>query len=362
MKYLKTAPAVFAVDRSYQIMVQLEGECLFSVKIGEEYYYDETNGIMNSLSEHHRVSVPMSELDRYGKYTVHVTPIKERKPYFTKTDEAVEYTFSFRPVRDEGARAYHISDAHNRIDGPISSCKAFGDIDFLILNGDVIDHSGDPSKFANVYEICAALTRGEIPVVFSRGNHDMRGRYAERFAEYTPNHLGSTYYTFRLGSIWGMLLDCGEDKDDSHAEYGLTVACHVFRKRQTEFIKSVISNARNEYLADGVKTKLIISHKPFCEVTEPPFDIEQEIYSHWTALLREHVKPDLMISGHTHKMEIRPVGSERDTLGQPCPVVIASEPSGETYASCGFEFRDGGVKCTFTDSTGAVLRTEEISF
>ena len=35
------------------------------------------------------------------------------------------------------------------------------------------------------------------------------------------------------------------------------------------------------------------------------------------------------------------VGSKRDTLGQPCPVVIASEPSGETYASCGFEFRDG---------------------
>ena len=37
------------------------------------------------------------------------------------------------------------------------AAKAFGKIDLLILNGDVIDHSGDPEKFTNIYEICYTI-------------------------------------------------------------------------------------------------------------------------------------------------------------------------------------------------------------
>ena len=69
----------------------------------------------------------------------------------------------------------------------MAAAKAFGDIDFLILNGDILDHSGDPSKFANIYIICSEITGGNIPVVFSRGNHDLRGNYAEKFADYIEN-------------------------------------------------------------------------------------------------------------------------------------------------------------------------------
>ena len=60
---LKTSPAVFAVGNNYQIMVEVTKESLFSVKIGEDEYFDESNGIMNSLADIHRVSVPMEKLD-----------------------------------------------------------------------------------------------------------------------------------------------------------------------------------------------------------------------------------------------------------------------------------------------------------
>ena len=241
---LKTAPAVFAVGTDYQIMVQVTRESMFWVKVGDKCYYDESNGILRSLSEHHRAIVPMAELDKAGKYTVCVHPLIERKPYYTETEPVQEFEFEFHPVPAEGpVRAYHISDAHNRIEEPLRAARVFGDIDFLILNGDVIDHSGDPSKFSNIYEICSELTGGHIPTIFSRGNHDMRGNYAERFAEYTPNQQGRTYYTFRLGRIWGILMDCGEDKPDGGIEYGGTICCHVFRLRQTEYIKDVIARA-----------------------------------------------------------------------------------------------------------------------
>ena len=357
---LQTSPAVFAVGYNYQIMVEVQSQSLMSVIIGDKTYYDESNGIMNSLNSLHRVIVPMEALDNAKEYTVCIRPIIERKPYFTETEEPVEFHFKFNPVPTKSIRVYHISDAHNEIELPVKAAKAFGKLDLLILNGDVIDHSGSPEKFANIYEICALLTGGNIPVIFSRGNHDMRGNFAEKFANYTPSQYGNTYYTFRLGSIWGILLDCGEDKLDTHQEYGYTVACHTFRERQTDYIHSVIKNAQSEYEQEDIKTRLIISHVPFTQKLTAPFDIEEDIYHKWASLLKEHIKPDLMICGHTHKYGINYVGGENDQLGQPCTVVIASEPQRDCFIGCGFIIDDNQIEVVFTDSLGNTVSRETL--
>lgn len=359
---LKTTPAVFAVGKTYQIMVEVTSESLMSVKIGENTYYDESNGIMNSLLPIHRVSVPIDELNTAKEYTVCIRPIIERKPYFTETKDIIEYRFYFKPVPKTNVRAYHISDAHNRIDAPVQAAKAFGDIDFLILNGDIIDHSGDLENFSTVYEICSKITNGNIPVVFSRGNHDLRGNFAEKFADYTPNFQKNTYYTFRIGSIWGLLLDCGEDKDDNNAEYGFTVACHQFRKRQIDFIKSIIQNAKQEYEEDGIKTKLVITHNPFTRKLGEPFIIEEEIYNEWITLLREFIKPHLMICGHTHIYDIYYPDGEFDHFGQPCPVIIGSQPEIDRFIGCGFTFGNDEIKVQFNDNHGNFLLNETFKY
>ncbi|MBQ8684473.1 MAG: metallophosphoesterase [Clostridia bacterium] len=352
---LNISPAVFAVEDTYQILVPVEKESLFWVRIGDTCYYDESNGILRSLSELHRATVPMAALDDAGSYTVCIRPLVERKPYFTETAPVEEYTYPFRPVPQTGIRAYHISDAHNRIDSPVAAARAFGDIDLLILNGDVIDHSGDPSKFSNIYHICSKLTGGRIPTVFSRGNHDMRGNYAEQFAQYTPHSRGNTYYTFRLGSLWGILLDCGEDKADTSPEYGHTICCHQFRRRQTAFLQDVIRRAESEYAAPGITTRVVIAHNPFSNIFPEPFDIEQDLYREWCSLLREQVKPHVMICGHKHTAEVWAPGCPQDKLGQPCPVVIGSLPKGEGFVGCGYVFGEDTITVTFTDSDGHIL-------
>ena len=362
--YFKLKPAVFAVDKHYQIMMHCNKACLFFVKVGDKYYYDESNGIMRSKNEIHRVSIPMKELNEAKKYTVCIRPIIKRMPYFTKTRKVQERTYKFIPIPENNIRGYHISDAHNLIDEPVKAAEVFGVIDFLILNGDVINHSGDPSKFINIYKICSQLMKGEKPAVFSRGNHDLRGNFAEKFADYTPVHLGNTYYTFRIGSIWGILLDCGEDKPDNHPEYGFTVACHGFRKRQTEFLKKIIENKENEYEADGVNHKLVISHNPFTHQIEPPFDIEKDIFSEWTKLLREKIKPDIMICGHTHDLDVYyPENTEWNTNGSVCPVVTGGtvkKGAKKYFAGCGYIFNDNEIKVIFTDSNGNKLKEKAI--
>jgi hypothetical protein len=234
----------------------------------------------------------------------------------------------------------------------------------LILNGDVIEDSSNPSKFMNIYIICSRLTKGEKPVIFSRGNHDLRGNFAEKFADYTPTHLGNTYYTFRIGNIWGILLDCGEDKNDDHEEYGYTVACHAFRERQSDFLKYIIENKESEYEAEGVKHKLVISHNAFVHRYQSPFDIEQDLFAEWSKLLRENIKPEVMICGHAHELNIYyPENSSWNTNGSVCPVVIGStiEKKKPVYfAGCGYVFNDENIEIVFTDSNGETLRKEQL--
>jgi len=325
----KNCPAVFAVGNDYQIMVPVKSPILFFVEVNGRKYYDHSNGIIRSATSVHRVTVPMAELDKAGEYTVGYRKIIERKPYFSTTEEPVSATYKFRPVPTEGPiNIYHLSDTHGDKVHPVAAGQHFGeDIDLLILNGDTLDHSGSVENFNIIFDLCGPITGGERTCVFSRGNHDLRGICAEQIENYTPTDHGRSYYTLRVGAIWAILVDCAEDKPDSHEAYGWTNCCHEFRLEETEFIKKVIANADTEYNAPGVKYRLVISHIPFTHVHNKPFDIEYDVYEEWTKLIAENIKPQAMICGHLHTLEISHVGGRLDNgPGQFCPVIIAASP------------------------------------
>ncbi|MBQ9915450.1 MAG: metallophosphoesterase [Clostridia bacterium] len=364
---LKTAPAVFVVEDTYQIMVPVSRPTVLWVEVDGKCYYDNSNGILRSQVGARRVNVPMVELNRAGKYTLYYREVLNRQPYFPELGETFKEEFSFRAPVGDKIRAYHIADAHNFVAEPVRAAKFFeqsvGELDFLILNGDIPNHSGELSYFDTIYEICAQITGGNIPVVFSRGNHDARGLYAENMADYTPGKNGLPYYTFRLGNIWGVLLDCGEDKPDEFEAYNGTICCHDFRLQETAFLEGLSKRAAEEYEAEGVLHKLVICHVPFSERRPEPFNIEEDLYAHWCEVLKETVKPDLMICGHTHQLAVNLPGGEKDDFNQPCPVVVASEidwgEGKETYyAGGGFVFEKDGITVVFNDHE-KVLRTEK---
>lgn len=361
---LKTHPAVFAVGDEYQIMVCVKAPCLMWVQVGDEKFFDESNGILRSNVTTHRMKVPSEVLNSVGEYRICWRKIIDRKPYFPETEEEKQRTYAFRPVAGESIRMYHISDAHNLVEAPVAAARYFeakyGKMDLLVLNGDIPNHSGKIEYFDNIYEIVSRLTEGEIPTVFSRGNHDLRGFYAETIAEYTPNWNGNTYYTLRVGDLWVLVLDCGEDKADSCKEYGYTVCCHEFRKRQTKWLKAVA--AEKEFDDPSVRHKIVICHKPFSVAeNSDQFNIEQDIYSEWCRILKEEVKPDLMISGHFHSQFVTFPGDELDNyLGHPCPIVVGSVPrhpkpaEGITayHAAAGLIFEKNKITWCPVDSEG----------
>lgn len=369
----KTHPAVFAVGNDYQIMVPVKQRCIMWAEVAGVRYYDSSNGINRSETPVHRMVVPMKDLDRAKGYTIGYRSIIDRKPYFPELDDEVCIEYGFKPIGGEKINIYHISDTHNMIGEPCKAGKYFDTVgeklDLLVLNGDIPDHSGTVENFDTVYEIVSRLTRGGIPTIFSRGNHDLRGLCAESFAEYTPSDRGRSYYTIKLGEIWALLLDCGEDKDDSHVEYGGTIDCHRFRLAQTEYLNEIIENKKHEYASDDVRYRLVISHVPFSYKPREPFDIEPETYTRWCDLLKSEIKPTLMLSGHLHDTFVALPGDKKyDSYGQPCPLVVGSDltredstkGTKESFTGCAITLDGSRAYVVFNDSDGNIVGKETI--
>jgi predicted phosphodiesterase len=351
---LRFTPAVFAVEDSYQIFVPVSSPSVMWIEISGECYYHHSNGVLISDTPLHKITVPMCELDRAGKYTVCYRRMIERKPYFSETGDVERIDFIFRPLPEGRFTAFQIADAHGMADAPVAAAeyfkKNYGGIDLLILNGDVINHSGSLEYFDIFFELSERITHGSVPVIFSRGNHDTRGIYAERIADYSPTRNGESYFTFRLGTLWGIVLDCGEDKPDTHEEYGNTNCCHAFRRYESAYLKSVARSG--EYLDPGIKHRLIIAHNPFTKKYSHPFNIEEELFADWISVLNSEIKPDMLLAGHLHRlMTVRP-GEENDAYGQTFPTVVGSLPDlkAGTFAGCGLVFKDGEIEVIFCDS------------
>lgn len=218
-------------------------------------------------------------------------------------------------------RIVNLADAHSLVDSPIRAGRAaFGGLpDLLVLNGDIPMDCGIPEHLKVPFLIAGGITEGRVPCVFARGNHDMRGVCAEQFAELTPNRKGLTYYTFRAGSVWGLVLDCGEDKVDENVEYGNTICCAAFREEEEAWLREVV---RCGVPADA-PIRLLISHIPFCFRLPSPHDIEQERYARWCRLAAA-LKPTVYMTGHLHQCFAERPGGPHDTYGQPCLHVCSS--------------------------------------
>ena len=364
-KEFRFLPAVFAVENTYQIMIPVRKETLLWVEVDGESYFDHSNGVLRSDTKIHRVSVPADALDRAGEYTVCFRNVIKRLPYYTQTGPIKRYAYKFRPIRSEGEiNIYHLADTHGEAVCSAKAGQYFGDdIDLLVLNGDIYDHSGREKNLFITFDLCEKITGGGHPCVFSRGNHDLRGSFAEKLTEYGPNSNGKSYYTFRLGRLWGIVLDCGEDKDDSHREYGNTVACSVFRREETKFLKEVAE--KEEYLADGIDYRLVIVHSPFTHTQEPPFDIEDALYREWAHILKTKIKPQLILSGHLHETLISEIGSEFDDKGQPCPVVVGSRSVGNRikttdFIGCAVTLNSDEAKVEFTNAECKALESKTL--
>ncbi|NLE13852.1 MAG: metallophosphoesterase [Clostridiales bacterium] len=307
---LRFDPAVFVVGSGYQIIFLTSAMGIGWVEIGGDRFTDEECGLL-MYDTVHKIPVPGAALNSAREYTVVFVEYADKKPYYPVGVEKVRKTYSFKPL-EEGAdrfRIFQFADTHAQTDLPLETydrCTGGGPggCDLLLLNGDINEWSDKISHFDTSFKLAAGAVRGERPVIYSRGNHDTRGHCAHLLAGYIPTACREgrreTFYSFRQGSLWGLVLDCGEDKYDHNIEYGGTISFNTFRDRETAYLESLIADAEHEYSAPGVKYRIAFCHLPITERFDHPFDVASDIYDRWTELLGQ-MGINLLVSGHMHR-------------------------------------------------------------
>lgn len=303
---LSYEPVVYAVEDEYQIVFSTSDNAIGWVNIGGVEYYDLYAGSMKSADKVHKITVPQSVLDEACAYSVNYRQMIYRGPFGGYLGELRTQHYSFRPV-DSSDGLYHvaISDVHEAVEAAAAAAAsadalplAFDNVreaDFIVLLGDLVSMVETEKDAQLTNELAFAITKGEIPVIYARGNHEIKGEYAEELYKYVGSKDQQYAYTVTLGDedVFAVVLDMGEDHEDDWWEYYETAKFDLYRQEQTGMLKNVLEEGKYE----NYQYRMMICHIPVVYVDKNGYF--EEFRTEWTALLNE-MDLDIGLSGHKH--------------------------------------------------------------
>lgn len=291
-------PVVYIVEDTYQIVFSTTSKSSGYVKIGDKSYYDTYAGSQKSEEMVHKVTVPMSALDSAKEYTVYSQAYLYRGPFGAIKGTLTQKSYSFQPVNtDDGLNYYSFSDIHMDLTGAENAIRSDKDYELLVLNGDIISDVDTYEDANYVNKVAFALTKGEKPVLYARGNHEVKGAYSEQLYKFTPSVNEKFYYSFRFGNVYGWTLDLGEDHDDDWWEYYGSADFESYRNEQIEFLKQ--EEAKGDY--KRYPYHLVISHIPLPFINSRHNHVPSK-----TAFVEQLNKMDIdmALCGHQHDLFI----------------------------------------------------------
>lgn len=197
----------------------------------------------------------------------------------------------------EKCKFFMLSDIHGNDDKfkALTSGVDKSQFDFLLMNGDMMSYINDAdTMLRHVFHVVPKLTAA-IPTVYTRGNHETRGRDAHYFAQFCPTPSGKPYYMFRQGPVAFLILDGGEDKPDSAPEYSGTVEYDAFREAELMWLKDVV---KDPLFADA-PVKVAVMHIPALLFPDSWY-AQVWLNKNFVPVLNE-AGVDVMLSGHHHQ-------------------------------------------------------------
>lgn len=359
--YFTHEPVVYAVEDTYQIVFSTNHSATAWVEIDGEQYYDLFAGSMKSKDTVHKIVVPQEKLDEAKSYSIHAEKMIYRGPFGGYKGSEISKSYNFRPVDSgDGLVYYTITDAHHAREGAVNAALSVENLDFLVILGDSVGMTEyeDNAQFSNV--LAFDVTKGEIPVVYARGNHEIKGAYAEDLHKYVGSKNGSFYYWFTLSDVFGITLDLGEDHDDGWWEYYGTDRFTLYHEEQTKFLQQLVDTKPYE----SYSYTLVACHIPIQFVNSRKDHVE--VKADWTALLNQ-IEPDLAVYGHQH--DLYPFLDGQDTMyNEKGKLIYNSQFKGVTGKTYGGYLTDytfngfiaGRRGTTQTDELSALNRVEHI--
>ena len=354
-------PVVYAVEDTYQIVFSTNHPATAWVEIGGEAYYDLFAGSMKSKDTVHKIIVPQEKLDEAKAYSIHAEKMIYRGPFGGFKGEEISKDYTFRPVdSSDGLVYYTMTDVHHARKGAVDAALSVENLDFLVILGDSVgmtEYEKD-AQFTNL--LAHDVTGGQIPVVYARGNHEIKGAYAEELYQYVGSKNESFYYWFTLSDVFGITLDLGEDHDDGWWEYYGTDRFSLYREEQTRFLQELVETKPYE----DYSYTLVACHIPIQFVNSRKDHVDAK--TEWTELLNQ-IQPDMAVYGHQH--DLYPFLDGQETMYNDAGKLVYNSQfkgtAGKTYGGYLTDYTFNGFIAgrrgtTQVDDIGALNRKDHI--
>lgn len=335
-----SGPAVFDNGQEYSVVFSTndKGTAYLSYEYNGKSVtiYDENNGRKYGDSRIHTISVPYEQLSG-NTYTVGSTRVIDELSYGGRSGKTiVSEPIKFNDNLGDNINLLTISDWHTHLKLAKRSVSYLGEYNAILLLGDAAPGLMFPKEVeTNIVEFAGDLSGGTMPILFARGNHETRGKEAVNLAGYLG--MDKFYYMTSLGNYNFIVLDSGEDKEDSHPEYGGMVAYEQNRENMVDWLET-LENADN-------KKTIAVSHSDEICIEK---DLSDTAYKKLDSL-----NSSILLSGHHHSTEYK--------TDKEFPVLVdgGSNANGSgTFVASMVNLSQSGIDIKCVDSNGKVILTE----
>ncbi len=218
-------------------------------------------------------------------------------------------------------------------------------VDLTTFMGDLLNHVDTPQQVTNL--VLSLPTGGlNIPRVWVRGNHETRGALARDLDHWFLPDGGHWYFTFSIGETFFIVLDSGEDKEDSHEEYAGLVDFETYHQQQALWLLEVLASDAYQQ----AEKRIVLVHIP-------PHEYAVDSFSPVQALLTARTDIDLLIAGHIHEAGF---WSTAET-SMPFPIATCGGSTESNMAALKVVVERDFISVKIFDVNGSLLREELIS-
>lgn len=286
-----SGPVVFDNGKEYSVVFSTSDSgtsYLEYERDGETVRIYEDNNGRKVNSTIHTIRVPYEELSG-ATYKVSSTRVIDELSYGGRLGKTIESErIRFNDTFGDNVNILTVSDWHTHNEKAKQAVSHLGDYGAVILLGDGVPGLMFTQETEDyILSFGSDLTGGAMPVIFARGNHETRGRAASDLASQLG--MDKFYYTTHIGNYNFIVLDSGEDKEDSHPEYGGMVNYEEYRREMVSWLNTLENSEKSKTIA--------LSHsEEIC--------IEEDLSRCALAKLKD-LNTSLLVSGHMHTSEFK---------------------------------------------------------
>ena len=211
----------------------------------------------------------------------------KKKPYEFKTYPAKPREITFLVLNDIHERPQFMKELCKNVD--------LKKLDFVLLNGDMSNRIRSQKHIMDAYlDTCVSMFATDVPLFFNRGNHELRGEFADYLNRYFPTNNGKYYRLQHVAGVDFLFIDSGEDKPDADLEYCGIVECDQYREEQERWLRSL-----QEEKKIGKYPIVVFSHMPpTLKNWHGPLHMQETL----TPELNQ-MNVSVMLSGHLHRVD-----------------------------------------------------------